>query len=399
MIKKIPQLRPNVYYVGVNDRKKELFENLWPIDNGVAYNSYLITDEKTVLIDTVDSNMIMNFIASVQQCLKGRTLDYLIINHMEPDHCGGIELIQKYYPEVKIIGNKKTFEILNNFYGITQNLVEVKEGEEINLGSRTLKFYMAPMVHWPEVMMTYDTKDQTLFSADAFGSFGTLDGGITDEELNLSFYEEEFIRYYSNIVGKFSNPVQSILKKFKGLPVKMVASTHGPIFKKHDNIWKLFSLYDKLSKNETDQGVVIAFASMYGNTEAMADVLARELSEQGIINIKVYDVSKTHNSYIIRDIFKYKGLILGSSTYNLGLHPNMDALVSKIEDMGIKNHVYGCFGTYSWAGKAAKKLEDFGQRMNWDIAGPTIEEKGALKIEKFTECVAMAYAMAEKLKM
>lgn len=398
MIRKIPQLKPNLFYVGVNDRKKALFENIWPIESGVAYNSYLITDEKTALIDTVDSNMIMDYLATVQQCLNGKTLDYIIINHMEPDHCGGIQIIKKYYPEVKIVGNKKTFEILNNFYGIEDGLIEVKEGDELSLGVHTLKFFMAPMVHWPEVMMTYELKDHTLFTADAFGSFGTLDGGITDEELNLSFYEDEFIRYYSNIVGKFSNPVQAVLKKFKSMPIKMVASTHGPIFKKHDNIWKLFSLYDKLSRNETDTGVVIAFASMYGNTEAMADVIARELSEQGIINIKIYDVSKTHPSYIIRDIFKYKGLILGSSTYNLDLHPNMEALVSKLEGIGIKNHIYGCFGTYSWAGKAAKKLEEFGHRSGWEMVGPTIEEKGSLKIEKFTECVAMAYAMAEKLK-
>ena len=398
MIKKIPQIRPTVFYVGVNDRKKCLFENIWPIESGVAYNSYLIADQKTVLIDTVDSNMIMDYLATVQQCLNGRPLDYLVINHMEPDHCGGIQIIQKYYPEVQIVGNKKTFEMLNNFYGITNNLVEVKEGEEINIGSRTLKFYMAPMVHWPEVMMTYDTKDKTLFSADAFGSFGTLDGGITDEELNLSFYDEEYIRYYSNIVGKFSNPVQAVLKKFKNVPIKMVASTHGPILKKHDNIWKLISLYDKLSRNETDPGVVIAYASMYGNTEAMAEVIARELSEQGIINIKIYDVSKTHPSYIIKDIFKYKGLILGSPTYNLDLHPNMHALVSKLEAIGIKNHIYGCFGSFSWAGKAAKKLEEFGESTGWDIVGTTIEEKGALKTDKYNECLLLAKAMAEKLK-
>jgi flavorubredoxin len=398
MIKKIPQLRNNVFYVGVNDRKKQLFENIWPIESGVAYNSYLITDEKTVLIDTVDSSFIMEYISTINQCLKGKTLDYLIVNHMEPDHCGAIQIIKKYFPDVKIVGNKKTFEMLNNFFGMTSDLLEVKEGDELDLGSRTLKFYMAPMVHWPEVMMTYDTKDHTLFSADAFGSFGTLDGGITDEEINLAFYEEEFIRYYSNIVGKFANPVQAILKKFKNMPIKMVASTHGPIFKKHDNIWKLISLYDKLSRHETDEGVVIAYASMYGNTEAIAEVIARDLAENGITNIRIYDVSKTHPSYIIRDIFKYKGLILGSPTYNLGLHPNMAALISKLEDMGIKNHVYGCFGTYSWAGKAAKNLEEFGHRMGWEMIGPTIEEKGSLKIEKFTECIAMAYAMAERLK-
>jgi len=397
MIRKIPQLKPDVFYVGLNDRKTGLFENIWPIETGVAYNSYLITDQKTALIDTVDTNMIMDYIIAVQQCLQGRKLDYIIINHMEPDHCGGILIIQKYFPEVKIIGNKKTFEILSNFYGVVENLVEIKEGEELDLGSRKLQFFMAPMVHWPEVMMTWDTKDQTLFTADAFGSYGTLDGGITDEQLDIALYDDEFIRYYSNIVGKFSNPVQAVLKKMKHLPVKMIASTHGPIFTKQENIAKIFSLYDKLSRNETDPGVVIAFASMYGNTEAMADVIGRQLAEQGIKNIRIYDVSKTHPSYIIRDVFKFKGLILGSSTYNLDLHPNMHTLISELEAIGIKNHIFGCFGTFSWAGRAAKKLEEFGQRMGWEMISPCIEEKGSLKIDKYDECIAMADAMAKKI--
>ena len=397
-MKKIPQLRKNVFYVGVNDRKKMLFENIWPIESGVAYNSYLINDEKTALIDTVDANTIMDFIANVKQCLGDKPLDYLIINHMEPDHCGGIQILRQFYPQVSLVGNKKTFEILKNFYGIDSNLIEVKEGDEIDLGSRVLTFYLTPMVHWPEVMMTYDKKDHTLFSADAFGSFGTLDGGVTDEELNMSFFDDEYIRYYSNIVGKFANPVQQVLKKFKNLPVKMIASTHGPILKKHDNIWKLFSLYDKMSRFEADSGVVIAFASMYGHTEAMAEVIARELAEQGIRDIKIYDVSRTHQSYILRDIFKYKGLILGSSTYNLGLHPNMEALVSTLEHLGLKNHIYGSFGNFSWAGKAAKKLEEFGANMGLDVVAPSIEEKGSLKLERFTDCVNLAFQMAEKLK-
>jgi flavorubredoxin len=247
-------------------------------------------------------------------------------------------------------------------------------------------------------MMTWEKKDHILFTADAFGSYGTLDGGISDEDLDLSFFEDEFIRYYSNIVGKFSNPVQAILKKLKGMPFQIIASTHGPVFKKQETIQKMFSLYDKLSRNETDSGVVIAFASMYGNTEAMADVIARELAVQGIRNIRIYDVSKTHPSYIIRDIFKYKGLILGSSTYNLDLHPNMHTLISELEAIGIKNHVYGCFGTFSWAGRAAKKLEEFGLRMNWEMIATSIEEKGSLKIDKYNDCIALALAMANRLK-
>lgn len=398
MMKKVPQIKKDVYYVGANDRKKHLFENLWPLESGVSYNSYLITDEKTALIDTVDANVIGDFLDKVTVTLAGRKLDYLVVNHMEPDHCSGIRFVKQLFPDVTIVGNKKTFEMLRNYFGIDSGLHEVKEGDELQLGSRSLKFYFAPMVHWPEVMMAYDTKDNTLFSADAFGSFGTLDGGITDEELNLAFYEDEIIRYYSNIVGKFGSPVQQILRKFDGLTVKMIAATHGPIYKKQENIAKLVKLYDGMSKYETAPGAVVAYASMYGNTEAMAELVARELSENGIRDIRVYDVSKTHASYIIRDIFKYRGLVLGSPTYNMELHPNMETLVSKLEHMGIKNHVYGSFGSFTWAGKAAKKLEEFGGRMGWDVVAPSVEEKGALKEGKFDECVAMARAMAQKLK-
>lgn len=397
MIKKIPVIKENLFYVGVNDRKKNLFENLWPIDTGVAYNSYLVVDEKTALIDTVDANMIADFIDKVTQALGSKKLDYLVINHMEPDHCSGIRFIRQVFPDVTLVGNKKTFDMMKNYYGLDTNLLEVKDGDELVLGRRTLKFFFAPMVHWPEVMMAYEITEGTLFSADAFGSFGTLDGGITDEELNFAAYEEEYIRYYSNIVGKYGTPVQTALKKLSGVQVNMIAGTHGPVVKTKENIAKLVGWYDKWSKYETDKGVVVAFASMYGNTEAMAEVIARELAENGIRNIKMFDVSKTHPSFIIRDIFKYRGLILGSPTYNLELHPAMETLVAKLEHMGVKNRCYASFGSFTWAGKAARKLEEFGQRMTWDIASASVEEKGALKDEKFAECVALAKAMATML--
>lgn len=395
---KVPQIKKDIFYVGANDRKKQLFENIWPIETGVSYNSYLIVDKKTALIDTVDLNVIDTFLSKVEHSLQGRQLDYLVINHMEPDHCSGIRYIMRLYPQVQLVGNKKTFDILANFFGTYTNLIEVQEGDTLTLGQRTLKFYFAPMVHWPEVMMSFETSEHILFSADAFGSFGTLDGGITDEELDFNWFTEEYVRYYANVVGKFAHPVQQILKKFNGITISTIAPTHGPVITHHINIEKLLSLYHKLSSYETEQGVVIAYASMYGNTEAIAEVIARELAENGIKHIKVFDVSKTHASYILRDIFKYKGLILGSPTYNMELHPSMEALVMKLEHLGLKKRVYASFGTFSWAGKAAKKLGELGEHLQFDIAAPTIEEKGALKDEKFAECIVMAQIMAEKLK-
>lgn len=398
MARKIPMIADSTYYVGANDRKKHLFENLWPIENGVAYNSYIIKDEKTALIDTVDINVLDEFLAKIQAVLNGKTLDYLVINHMEPDHCSGITYIKSLYPEVKLVGNKKTFDFLDGFYGITDNLYEVKEGDELDLGSRKLKFIFAPMVHWPEVMMTYDTKEQTLFSADAFGCFGTLDGGVTDQELNLDYYWEDFIRYYSNIVGKFGGPVQKALSKCMTIPIKTIAATHGPIWKEESNIKKIVELYDKWSKYETEPGVVICYGSMYGNTEAMAELIARALSENGIKNIRIFDVSKTHPSYIIKEIFKYKGIIIGSSTYNTGLHPNVESLIIKLKNMNIKNHCFGAFGSFSWSGEATQYIYEFGEKMKWEIVSPAIKQKGSLNSDIYNECIDLAKTMAEKIQ-
>ncbi len=397
MSRKIPLIADSTYYVGSNDRKKQLFENLWPLENGVAYNSYVIKDEKTVLIDTVDMNVLEDFLAKLEKILCGKPIDYLVINHMEPDHCSGIPFICKLYPDVTLVGNKKTFEFLESLLGITAKTLVVEEGSTLDIGSRKLQFMLTPMVHWPEVMMTYDQKTKTLFSADAFGSFGTLDGGITDLELNMDYYWEEFLRYYSNIVGRFGVPVQNALKKCANFDIQMIASTHGPIWKDPENIKKIIGLYNKWSKYETDKGVVICYGSMYGNTEAMAELIGRELAEKGIKNIRIFDVSKTHPSYILREIFKYKGLIVGSATYNGGMHPNVETLIMKIKNTMIKNHYFGTFGSFSWSGEAPKHLSEFAEEMKWEIVSPAVRLKGMLSVDKYEECKVLADMMADKL--
>jgi flavorubredoxin len=389
------QLSDDIFYVGVNDRRTELFENMWPLPRGVAYNSYLINDKKVALMDTVEIGQVEKFLKKIHAVIGTRPIDYLVINHMEPDHAGSVNIIRQFYPNIQIIGNKKTLPMIEGFFGITENLIEIKEGDELNLGKHSLQFFLAPMVHWPETMVTYETTQQILFSADAFGSFGTLDGGIFDDEMDFSYFHDEMRRYYSNIVGKYGSPVKKALDKLAGLGIKIIASTHGPLIRSH--IDEVLNFYNDWSNFRTEEGVVIAFASMYGNTEEMADITARAIAEEGIKNIRMYDVSKTHSSFIISDIFKYKALVLASPTYNNELHSNMESLVNKLTHMGVKDHYLGILGSFTWAGAAVKRLKEFGENLKWEIIGQPVEEKHALKKQKYDECRTLGKSIAQKL--
>ncbi|MBR1469181.1 MAG: FprA family A-type flavoprotein [Prevotella sp.] len=387
----------NIYYVGVNDRNKALFEGLWPLPYGVSYNSYLVVDDKTCLIDTVEVDFFTQFIENIQQVLGSRPVDYLVVNHMEPDHSGSIALLKKYYPDVKIIGNKKTFGMMKGFYGIEEGDIEVKDGDTLNLGSHTLKFVMTPMVHWPETMVTLDTADNVLFSGDAFGCFGALNGGIIDSEINCDDCWPEMTRYYSNIVGKYGTPVQNALKKLAGVTLDFVCPTHGPVW--HEHIQKVVGIYDRLSRYEAEEGLVICYGTMYGNTERMAERIARAASKAGIKNIVMHNVSKTHHSYIIRDVFRYKGLIVGAPTYNTGLYHEMNVLLDELANRDIKNRYFGWFGSYGWASKAVEKIRQWNdEHLHYDVVGDPVEMKQAMTPEVECQCEALGKAMAEKLK-
>ena len=392
----ITEISRNIHYVGVNDRTKHLFEGLWPLPLGVSYNSYLIVDKSVVLIDTVDHCYTDLFFEKIKNILGERPIDYLVVNHMEPDHSASINNLCRVYPDIKIIGNSKTIGMIEGFYGIFDKFHEVKDGDRLPLGEKVLTFYMTPMVHWPETMMTYCEDDKILFSGDAFGCFGTLDGGIIDYQMNTEKYWDEMFRYYSNIVGKYGAPVQKALAKLSGIDIQIICSTHGPIWK--EEIQKVISIYNKLSLYEGEEGVVIAYGSMYGNTEKMAEVIARELAAQGIKNIGMHNVSKSDMSYILRDIFKYKGLIIGSPTYTNELFPNIESLVSKLESRDMKNRVFGYFGSFSWAGAAVKRLSSFAERMKWDVTGNPVEMKQGITSEKIAQCQELAKAIAMKLK-
>lgn len=385
-MKKI-EISENIFYVGVNDRRKTLFENIWPLPKGVSYNSYLIKDSKSALIDTLEFGSNDDYLSQIDQLLDGGKLDYLIVNHMEPDHSSMIGILLKFYPDIKVVGNNKTFKMLEAYYTLSpNNFLEVADGEELDLGNRRLKFVMTPWVHWPETMMTYEVNSSILFSCDAFGTFGTLDGAIFDDEINFEFYEEEARRYYSNIVGKYSNMTQKALSKLSGTKVNIICPSHGPVWR--SNPAKIISLYDKWSRYESEEGVVIAFASMYGNTEKMADYVARLIAERGIKNIRIYDVSKTHPSFILNDIWKYGSVILGSCAYNATIHPNMESLCNELEILNPKNKKFGLFGSFSWSGGGVKFLKCFAEKMEWTIVSEPVELIGIpneAKMEKFEE--------------
>lgn len=386
-----------VYYIGVNDRKTHLFENLWPIENGVAYNSFIINDEKVALIDTVERSMIDEYVDKIQNIIGGnKKVDYLIINHMEPDHSGAIAEIIREYPGVKIVGNKMTFALLKAFFGITSNLLQIEHGGSLDLGKRKLFFYNTPWLHWPETMMTYDSFDKILFSGDAFGSYGTLDGGIFDDEINIQFYEEEMRRYYSNIVGKYSKRVQDALCILRDVDIKIICSTHGPVWR--SQIQYVLNLYNDWSSYKSEQGVVIVVGTMYGNTERMAEIIARRLAENGIKNIRIFDSSKTHLSYILRDIWKYKGVILGSCAYNAGVFPTVEILIHEMEHLELKDRLLGIFGTSGWNGAGVKGLLKFAERIGWEQVSDAIEAKGAPDEIAAQKCLVMADAMAKRLK-
>mgnify|MGYP002585452119 FL=1 len=389
----------SIKYIGVDDTTLDLFESQYIIPNGVSYNSYLILDEKIAVMDTVDARKTKEWFDNLDKELKEHVPDYLIVSHLEPDHSANIQLFTEKYKEAKLVLSAKAKAMLPQFFnieGLDERCIVVKEGEELDLGNHHLKFIMAPMVHWPETMMTFDETEGILFSGDGFGCFGTLDGGFLDTGMNVDRYWGEMVRYYSNIVGKYGSPVQKALQKLGGLPISAICSTHGPVWT--ENIAKVIGIYDRLSRYDADEGVVIVYGSMYGNTEQMAEAIAAELSAQGIKNIVMHNVTKSHPSYIIADIFRYKGLIIGSPTYSNQLFPEVDALLSKILLREVKGRYLGYFGSFTWAGAAVKRLAEFAEKSKFELVGDPVEMKQAMRDITYTQCENLARAMADRLK-
>lgn len=395
MYTNLKKIVDKIYAIGVNDRQKEAFENYLPLPNGVSYNSYVIVDDKVAVLDTVDYSMATPFLTNLQAALNGRKVDYLVIQHMEPDHAGSVDLLLQKYPDLKIVTTSKSKDMLKGYFNITENITEVKEGDSLDLGSNKLTFYMAPMVHWPEVMVTYESNHKILFSADAFGSFGTVDGAIFDSDMNLEKFWNDMRRYYACIVGKFAIPVQNALKKLSALPIEMICSLHGPIWK--SEISRVMGLYQKWSTFQAEEkGLVIAYGTMYGNTQNIAEAIAHGASDAGLKNIVIHNVSKTDTSFILSDIFKYNGLVIGSPTYMTYLYPLIEKLVSSIEHREIANRIYGCFGSYTWASKATKMLTELPEKMKWEMVG-SIDNKQAVSSEKYNEAYQLGKEIALKI--
>lgn len=350
----------DLYWVGGNDHRLALFENIHPIPRGVSYNSYLLLDEKTVLFDTVDWSICRQFLENVEHVLDGRDLDYLVINHMEPDHGASIEEILLRYPNVTIISTEKSIMLMHQFgFDVDDKTMTVKEGDSFRFGKHNIVFVEAPMVHWPEAMVSFDTTDGILFSADAFGSFGALDGKLFNDEVNFDRdWIDDARRYYTNIVGKYGPHVQALLKKASTLDIHYICPLHGPVW--CNDFGYLLDKYDKWSRYEPETcGVMIAYASMYGNTESAAQVLAAKLAEKGMTNIALYDVSNTHVSYLISETFKYSHIVLASVTYNLGIYPVMHDYLMHMKALNLQKRTVGIIENGSWAPKSGSLMKEF----------------------------------------
>ena len=384
----------DIIWIGGSDRRLALFENIFPIPRGVSYNSYLLKDEKTVLLDTVDRSIAGQFLENLAFALDGRNLDYMIVNHMEPDHCALIEEIVRQHPEVKVVGNAKTFGMIQQFYtfDIAERSVTVKEGETLNTGKHTLHFVMAPMVHWPEVMVTYDETDKVLFSADAFGTFGALNGNIFNDEIDFDRdWLDDARRYYTNIVGKYGGPVQTTLKKAAGLDISIICPLHGPIWR--SNLGYILDKYNTWSSYEPEEkAVMIAYASMYGNTENLANVLAAKLAEADIHNIVVYDVSNTHVSALISEAFRCSHIVLAAPTYNGNVYPVMENFLNDMKALAVQKRTVAILDNGTWAATAGKQMADkIAEMKDIKIIEPKVSIKSSLKneqLEQLDELVA-----------
>lgn len=379
------KITDRIYYIGVNDFDKVLFEGLWPLPYGVSYNSYLVVDEKVALIDTVEAGFEEEFLANVHEAIGERAIDYLVVNHMEPDHSSLIAYMLEKYPSLQIVANAKTVPMLQGYYGTPQERIQViKEGDSLCLGSCSLSFHMIPMVHWPETMVTWLAEEGTLFAGDAFGTFKAVDEEVIDNEDTFEEYRDEMIRYYSNIVGKYGTPVQAALKKLSGLEIKRICSTHGPVWE--TSIPQVIALYDKMSRYEVERGVCIVYGSMYGNTAAAADALAMELEARGI-PYAIHDLACNNAGELgvsgaLRDVFKYDTIVVGSPTYNNGIFPPVETFMKALQARLIKGRRFFAFGSYTWSGASVNLLNAMAESMGYDILGAGLSFPQAYTREK-----------------
>lgn len=388
----------SVVWVGASDRRLALFENLFPIPRGVSYNSYLILDEKTALLDTTDASVTRQYLENVSHSLNGKPLDYLIINHMEPDHCANIAELLLHYPHLTLVGNAKTFAFVSQFYDLdlTGRTLTVKEGDTLCLGSHTLHFFLAPMVHWPEVMVTYEETEQILFSADAFGSFGALNGHLFADEVNFDRdWLDDARRYYCNIVGKYGIQVQAALKKLSALSIRTICPLHGPVLT--GNLGYYLGLYDTWSSYAAEtEGVLVAYASVYGNTKKAAETLAEKLRGLGCPAVKLVDLARDDMAEAVADAFRYTKIVLASPTYNGDVFPFMRTFVEHLTERNFRRRTVGVIENGSWAPVAAKTMKQMLENSKEiTFAQPTVTVRSAMNAENEAQLSALAEALAK----
>ena len=396
----VRKVTEDLYWVGANDHRLNLFENIHPISRGVSYNSYLLMDKKTVLFDTVDWSVCRQFLENIEAVLGGRNLDYLVVNHMEPDHAASLEEILLRYPKVKVISTEKAFMLMHQFgFDVEDRKEVVKEGDEKSFGKHIVTFVSAPMVHWPEAMVTFDKTNGVLFAADAFGSFGALDGKLFNDEVNFDRdWIDEARRYYTNIVGKYGPHVQALLKKAAGIDIKIICPLHGPVWR--SNLGYFIDKYDKWSRYEPEEkGVMIVYASMYGNTESAATALASRLVERGITNVVMYDVSNTHVSQLISETFKYSHIVLASVTYNLGIYPLMHNYLMDMKALNVQNRTVAIVENGSWACKSGDLMAEFLDGMKqMSVLNERLTVVSSLSEEKVDEMEVLIDGIVDSMK-
>lgn len=393
----VKQIQEDLYWVGGTDRRLALFENMYPIPRGVSYNSYLVTDEQTVLLDTVDRAVSDIFLENIACVLGDRELDYLIVNHMEPDHCAVIGELLLRYPALKVVGNAKTITMIKQFYDfeVDSRAVIVKEGDTLSTGQHTFTFVMAPMVHWPEAMVTYDITRKILYSADAFGTFGAMNGNLYADEVNFDRdWMDDARRYYTNIVGKYGPQVQALLKKAAGLEIAMICPLHGPVWR--TDIAKFVEKYDRWSSYRPEEAaVLIAYGSVYGHTENAANILAAKLADLGIRNIAMYDTSATHPSYILSEAFRCSHIVFASSTYNNGIFTPMETLLADLKAHNLQNRKFALIQNGTWAPASGKLMcELLAGFKGFEQIGETVTLKSAVKQEQYQALNTLAEQIA-----
>lgn len=397
----VKKVTDDLYWIGGSDRRLALFENVYPIPRGVSYNSYVLLDEKTVLLDTVDASISGLFFENLEYVLNGRTLDYLIVNHMEPDHCTVIGDVVRRYPDVKLVCNAKTVPMLKQFFNfpVEDRTVIVKEMDTLCTGKHTFAFVMAPMVHWPEAMVSYDTVDKILFSADGFGTFGAINGNLFADEVN---FERDWLddarRYFINIVGKYGVQVQNLLKKAATLEIKMICPLHGPVWR--ENLGWFIEKYDTWSSYKPeDQAVMIAYASIYGNTENAAEILASKLADKGVKNIAMYDVSVTDPSVIVSESFRCSHLVFAAPSYNGGIFTKMETVLSELKAHSLQNRTVAIMENGTWAPVAGRQMREiFAGMKNIELLEEGVTIRSAVKEAQEASLEALAEKIASSLQ-